>query len=93
MSRTVIHNGTIYFCGQVAQDSSADITKQTESVLDKIDAALLIDAGSDKYHLLSVTIYIKSMDDFRAMNEVWDTWALEGHAPCPSLCGSQNGPS
>ncbi len=80
MSRAVIHNGTVYFCGQVAKDYDADITGQTRTTLEKLDA-LLESVGSDKTKMLSATIYIKSMDDFQAMNAVWDAWVPEGHAP------------
>ncbi len=80
MSRIVEHNGTIYLCGQVAKDSTKDIKEQTISTLEKVEA-LLEQAGSDKEHILSVTIYIRDMKDFAAMNEVWDAWVKQGHQP------------
>ena len=80
MSKIVIHNGTIYLCGQVAKDSDADITEQTQTMLDKVDD-LLAQAGSDRQHILSATLYIKDMQDFAAMNKVWDDWVIEGYSP------------
>lgn len=80
MSRIVKHNGTIYLCGQVCADATKDITEQTETMLAKVDT-LLEKAGSDRKHILSATLYIKTMDDFAAMNAVWDSWVPEGHAP------------
>ncbi|REG85508.1 RidA family protein [Marinomonas pollencensis] len=80
MSRIVKHQGTIYLCGQVAADANADITEQTATMLDKVEK-LLEQAGSDKEHILSATIYIRDMKDFAAMNAVWDAWVPEGHAP------------
>ncbi|WP_108652765.1 RidA family protein [Dongshaea marina] len=80
MSRIVTHNNTIYLCGQVAKDASKDITEQTATMLEKVDA-LLEQAGSDREHLLSATIYIKDMKLFAEMNAVWDNWVPEGHAP------------
>ena len=80
MSRIVKHNGTIYLCGQVAADASKDITEQTQTMLDKVDT-LLEQAGSDKAHMLSATIYVRDMKDFAAMNEVWDAWVPDGYAP------------
>lgn len=80
MSRAVIHNETIYLCGQVAKDSTKGIKEQTLTMLEKVDV-LLEQSESDREHLLSATIYIKSMDDFSEMNEVWDNWVPEGHAP------------
>lgn len=84
MSRAVIHNDTIYLCGQVAKDSTKDstkdITEQTATMLEKVDE-LLTKYGSDRESMLSATIYVKTMDDFAAMNAVWDSWVPEGHAP------------
>ena len=80
MSRIVIHQGTIYLCGQVCADATQNIEHQTQTMLDKVEQ-LLLDAGSDRQHMLSATIYIKDMQDFAAMNAVWDSWVPEGHAP------------
>jgi enamine deaminase RidA (YjgF/YER057c/UK114 family) len=80
MSRIVKHNGTIYLCGQVCKDSEKGIKEQTKSMLEKVDF-LLNQAGSDRKHILSATIYIKDMQYFSDMNEVWDNWVPYGHAP------------
>ena len=80
MSPIVKHNGIIYLSGQVCKDAEQDITAQTETTLEKVDE-LLAQAGSDKKHILSATIYIKTMADFAAMNAVWDNWVEEGFAP------------
>mgnify|MGYP000079258249 CR=1 FL=1 len=80
MSRIVIHNDTVYLCGQVAADASKGIEEQTQTMLDKVEA-LLEQAGSDKKHILSATVYIRDMKDFAAMNGVWDAWVEEGFAP------------
>ena len=80
MSRIVKHNGTIYLCGQVAADANTDITEQTQTMLDKVEG-LLLQAGSDKEHILSATVHIRDMKDFAQMNAVWDAWVPEGHAP------------
>jgi len=80
MSQIVIHGDTIYLAGQVAADASADITVQTRQVLEKIDR-LLAEAGSDNSKILSAQIWLASMGHFAKMNEVWDAWIPEGHAP------------
>jgi enamine deaminase RidA (YjgF/YER057c/UK114 family) len=80
MSQIVIHGDTIYLAGQVAADASADITVQTQQVLQKVDD-LLAEAGSDNSKILSAQIWIASMGHFAAMNAVWDAWVPEGHAP------------
>ena len=70
LSEVAIHNGVVYLAGQVAEDSSLDITGQTQQVLAAIDR-LLAEAGSDKAHILSLTIYLKDMADYAAMNAVY----------------------
>ena len=62
------------------QAVDGDIKVQTKAVLDAIDA-LLEAAGTDKSKLLTAQIWLKSMSDFAAMNEVWDAWVLEGATP------------
>jgi len=80
MSRIVEHNNTIYLCGQTAKDANTDIREQTITTLEKVDELLAV-AGSDKDHILSVTIYVRDMKDFATMNEVWDAWVSQGNQP------------
>lgn len=80
MSRIVKHAGTVYLCGQTAGDAAMDIGQQTQACLDKIDA-LLEKAESTRNQLLSVTIYIRDMKDFSAMNDVWDAWIKDYEKP------------
>lgn len=83
-SEAAIHQGTVYLAGQVPNDVSKDIKGQTAEVLAMIDD-LLAQAGSDKNHLLSVTVYLTDMADYAGMNEVWDAWLNPGFAP-PRAC-------
>jgi enamine deaminase RidA (YjgF/YER057c/UK114 family) len=69
-----------YLAGQVAEDPTADVSGQTQSVLKQIDA-LLAEIGSDKTRILSATIYLPDMKNFPLMNAVWDAWVPQGHAP------------
>tara|TARA_B110000093_G_scaffold143093_1_gene154370 strand:+ start:5443 stop:5796 length:354 start_codon:yes stop_codon:yes gene_type:complete len=80
MSRIVIHHDTVYLCGQVCADATKGIAAQTETMLEKVDA-LLLQAGSDREHMLSATVYVRDMKDFAAMNAVWDAWVPAGYAP------------
>ena len=84
MSKVVRHGDVLYLAGQVgtAGDSVAD---QTRSCLEKVEA-LLASADSDKYRILQTTIWLADMADFAEMNEVWDAWVPEGHAPARA-CG------
>ena len=80
MSRAVVHNETVYLCGQTCGKENTDIKEQTQVVLEKVES-LLEKYGSDKNHILSTTIYLKNMEDFQEMNEVWDNWVEEGYEP------------
>jgi len=50
------------------------------TVLAQIDD-LLFEAGTDKTKILSATIYLPDMNDFAAMNAVWEKWVAAGTAP------------
>lgn len=81
MSKAVEHEGVVYFCGQTAKGSSAHtIQEQTAEVLSRVDA-MLEQVGSSRTHLLVVTIHLRSIEDFSAMNEVWEAWLPAGAAP------------
>jgi enamine deaminase RidA (YjgF/YER057c/UK114 family) len=80
MSQLVVHGNTAYLAGQVAADFDADITTQTQSCLDKVEA-LLTEADSSKDHILSTTIIVRDMGDFAAMNVVWDAWIADHGKP------------
>ncbi len=80
LSEVVIHNGTIYLAGEVPDDTSRDITGQTEEVLAKIDKLLAL-AGSDKSKLLSTQIFLPDMKDFAGMNAAWEAWIPAGQTP------------
>lgn len=81
MSQIVIHRDTVYLAGQVGENLDAGVEQQTRETLAAIEA-LLAEAGTDKQHILSATIYLKDIDaDFEGMNAVWDSWLPEGVAP------------
>lgn len=78
-SDSVMHNGTVYLV-EVPTSLEADAATQTGEVLASIER-LLKQAGSDKSRLLMVTVYLRDMADYAAMNTVWDTWIPSGTAP------------
>ena len=53
MSKVVIHDNIIYLCGQVG--SGNNITEQTTTMLERVDA-LLTEVGCDKSRILTSTI-------------------------------------
>jgi enamine deaminase RidA (YjgF/YER057c/UK114 family) len=87
MSQAVIHGDTIYIAGQVATDTTADVTGQTRQILAKIES-LLADAGSDKSKLLSANIWLANVASYDAMNTVWDAWVTPGHPPARATVGA-----
>jgi enamine deaminase RidA (YjgF/YER057c/UK114 family) len=84
-SRASAFGDLVFLAGQVADDKSADITVQTRQALAKVDA-MLAEAGSDKSRILSATIWLSTMEDFAAMNAVWDAWVVPGQTPSRA-CG------
>lgn len=80
MSQMVVHNGTVYLAGQVADTPTPDVTEQTRQILAQIDA-LLAEAGTDKSKLLSTTIYLADIATFAAMNAAWEPWVDPANPP------------
>jgi len=75
-SQAIKANGLVYLSGQVALDPKsgeligADIRQQTERVLENIKG-ILEAAGVNLHHVLKTTVFLKDMNDFAAMNEVY----------------------
>lgn len=82
-SKIVKHNGVAYLSGQVAEGDT--IQDQTRDCLAKVDA-LLQEAGSSREKMLRATIWLSDMTYFQGLNEVWNAWVPEGHAPARA-CG------
>ncbi len=83
MSKIVKHNGVAYLWGQVGE--GGNVGEQTSDCLSRVDA-LLEKAGSSREKMLQVIIWLADMKDYDEMNEVWDKWVPEGHAPARA-CG------
>lgn len=80
LSEAAICGGVVYLAGQVAEDLAQDISGQTREVLGHIDR-LLAEAGSDKSRILMCQIFLADLQDFAAMNAVWNEWVAPGNAP------------
>jgi len=87
-SQAVIHGDLIFTAGQIALDPQSmeivadGITAQTERVLSNLEAVLKA-AGSDLTRVLKTTVFLQSMADFAAMNEVYAR-RFGGHRPARS---------
>jgi len=84
-------NGFIYTAGQIGLDPKTGnlveggITTQTRQVLENLKAVLEA-AGSSMDQVIKATVFLKSMNDFAAMNEVYEEYL--GHArPARSTVG------
>ena len=83
-----IQSGDMLFAsGQIGLDPATGqlvpggITEQTKRVFENIKA-VLAKAGIDLAHVVKTTVYLKSMSDFAAMNEVYAGYlAPEGAVP------------
>lgn len=80
MSQGVAAGGILYIAGQVADNGKASVEEQTREVLAKIDA-VLAEAGTNKSRLLAVNVFLPNIDDFAAMNTVYDPWIDPANPP------------
>ena len=80
LSEVAVFKGTVYLAGQIAEDTKADTHGQMQEVLGHVDR-LLAEAGSDKRHLLSATVYLSNMKHYAEMNRAWDAWVEPGSTP------------
>ena len=78
-SDAVVHAGVAHFV-EVADDPTQDARGQVAQVLAQVDARLAL-VGSDRTRLLQVLIYLPDLADVGVLNELWDEWVPEGHAP------------
>jgi len=75
-SQAIKANGFVFLSGQIPLDPATqqlitgDVATQTERVLQNI-AAILSAAGSSLSRVVKTSVFLKSMNDFVAMNEVY----------------------
>ncbi len=75
-SQAIVANGFVFTAGQVPFDPATmqlvegDIAVQTEQVMKNV-AAILRQAGADLSTVVKTTVFLRDMNDFAAMNEVY----------------------
>jgi len=75
-SQAIKANGFVFVSGQIALDPKTgeivgtDVRQQTERVLENLKA-ILEASGAPLNHAVKTTVYLKDMNDFAAMNEVY----------------------
>jgi 2-iminobutanoate/2-iminopropanoate deaminase len=68
-SEVVSHGDTIFVSGH-GVNTTADVRKQTAAVLDRIEKCLQ-SAGSSMQNALKCNVYLRHLEDYAAMNEVY----------------------
>jgi 2-iminobutanoate/2-iminopropanoate deaminase len=75
-SQGVVANGFVFTAGQVPFDPATmelvegDVAAQTEQVMKNL-TAILREAGTDLSGVVKTTVFLRDMNDFAAMNEVY----------------------
>jgi 2-iminobutanoate/2-iminopropanoate deaminase len=75
-SQAVKSNGFLFVSGQVALDprsnefAAGDVRQQTDRVLENLKG-ILEASGTNLNHVVKTTVFLKDMNDFVAMNEVY----------------------
>lgn len=81
-SQAIEANGMVFASGQIPIDpatgnfAEGGIKEQTEQVL-KNAAAVLEAAGTDLGHVVKTTVFLNSINDFNAMNEIYSQYFSE----------------
>ena len=87
-SQATIANGLIYTAGQIALDPASmevvagDVKAQAEQVMKNLQA-VLAQGGSSLQKVVKTTVFLATMDDFAAVNEVYAKW-FGDHRPARS---------
>jgi 2-iminobutanoate/2-iminopropanoate deaminase len=87
-SQAVVHAGVVYTAGQIPLDPrtgemvGGDVQSQTRRVFDNLRAVLEA-SGASLGSVLKTTVFLRDMNDFAAMNEVYAE-AFGEHRPARS---------
>jgi 2-iminobutanoate/2-iminopropanoate deaminase len=74
-SQAVKANGTLYISGQIALElaTAGDVQAEARKVMENI-GHILAAAGMDYTQIVKCSIFLKNMDDFAAVNEVYGSF-------------------
>ena len=84
-SQANLANGVLYISGQIPVDPSTGklvegIEKETHQVMKNLEA-ILIEAGMTFKNVVKASIFLKSMDDFAVMNDIYASYFEGGNFP------------
>lgn len=80
-SQAVAHEGFVFCSGQLGLDPASmtlkeTVAEQTRQAMENLKAVLAA-AKTDMAHVLKTTIFLKNMDDFAAVNEIYGAYFPE----------------
>ncbi|KEY18599.1 Rid family detoxifying hydrolase [Kaistella antarctica] len=78
-------NGVLYISGQIPFNTETNkleegIEKATHQVMKNLEA-ILTEAGLTFGHVVKATIFLKNMDDFAAMNDIYASYLVADSYP------------
>ena len=87
LHEVVEHNGVLYIGGIVPEDTSLDMAGQANDVLGQL-LRLLETQGSDRSHVLQVTIFVTKLSEKAAFNTAWKACFAEASLPARAVTRS-----
>ena len=77
-SQAVLAGNTLYVSGQIALDLAplGDIKAETQRIMENL-GHILTEAGMDYTNVVKSSIFLKNMDDFAIVNEVYGSFYPE----------------
>ncbi|MEE1038962.1 MAG: RidA family protein [Eubacterium sp.] len=88
-SQAIVAGNTVYVSGQLGLDPATGqfagdtAAEQAVQIFENIKA-ILEEAGSDMDHIVKTTCFMKNMEDFGSVNEVYAQYLSEGSYPARS---------
>ena len=85
-NQAILFNNTLYASGQIAinplnnQINSEDIEAETKQVMENLNEVLK-EAKMDFSNVVKCTIFLKDMNDFESVNQIYSTFFNEKDAP------------
>lgn len=77
-SQAVLAGNTLYMSGQIALDVAAlgDVRAEAKKIMENI-GHILAEAGMNYSNIVKSSIFLKNMDDFAVINEVYGSYFTE----------------
>lgn len=87
-AQAVVHGGTVYLAGQIADSRDAGIEQQATEIFARIDA-ILHKAGTTRSRLLTLQVWLADFADYAAFNAVYDAWIDPAAKPARACVRSE----